>query len=224
MLVLDDIGAQFQSTLPRGERLGRCISGMGLVHFNPRSREGSDRVFLSAFGRHIRISIHAPARGATNRRKRQELHCIFQSTLPRGERRYGNDSKEAKDKFQSTLPRGERQCHSHQATLNVHFNPRSREGSDSNQYLFSIWIDGISIHAPARGATVYPNGSDVAVGFQSTLPRGERQKLGTLYVANAKFQSTLPRGERQTLINALDGDEDISIHAPARGATQGIKK
>ncbi len=33
------------------------------------------------------------------------------------------------------------------------FNPRSREGSDSF-YEFTQWQTGISIHAPAKGATV----------------------------------------------------------------------
>ena len=34
-----------------------------------------------------------------------------------------------------------------------------------------------------------------------------------------KFQSTLPRGERRALLGTLTNDEQISIHAPARGAT-----
>ena len=33
------------------------------------------------------------------------------------------------------------------------------------------------------------------------------------------FQSALPRGERQQIGGSLDEDRNISIHAPARGAT-----
>ena len=56
---------EFQSTLPRGER--RCHAPFlptSITHFNPRSREGSDKTrFKPPFEK--RISIHAPARGAT---------------------------------------------------------------------------------------------------------------------------------------------------------------
>ena len=55
-------------------------------------------------------------------------------------------------KFQSTLPRRER----HLLGLHIHrflyFNPRSREGSDVDTGN-SLYRLGISIHAPAKGAT-----------------------------------------------------------------------
>ena len=35
------------------------------MHFNPRSREGSDRTYAKAGISTYNISIHAPARGAT---------------------------------------------------------------------------------------------------------------------------------------------------------------
>ena len=120
--------------------------------FNPRSREGSDPA-LAAQGEKIRISIHAPARGATvlapvAPAQKQK----FQSTLPRGERlnrlvlvdtfvdisihapaRGATQFRELPQidvQFQSTLPRGERPC-VYSSTLSArHFNPRSREGSD----------------------------------------------------------------------------------------------
>ena len=78
--------------------------------------------------------------------------------------------------------------------------------------------------------------------FQSTLPRGERQRCFVNWIRKDRFQSTLPRGERlyQTgyHIQAVhhfnprsrEGSDKrhpdlwnkllISIHAPARGATQ----
>ena len=78
--------------------------------------------------------------------------------------------------------------------------------------------------------------------FQSTLPRGERLRLPCLpnyrlrhfnprsregsdhfpaHLMGKKFlfQSTLPRGERQKVTFTVKDTEDISIHAPARGAT-----
>ena len=55
------------------------------LHFNPRSHEGSDE----EYGLTVQlcmISIHAPTRGATFFQVFQLLFCLFQSTLPRGER------------------------------------------------------------------------------------------------------------------------------------------
>ena len=99
----------------------------------------------------------------------------------------------------------------------------------------------ISIHAPARGATLHFCKCSTMIEFQSTLPRGERQKalvFGGVQkqisihapargatkrvdqcVALGKFQSTLPRGERPMFEKFLFPECPISIHAPARGAT-----
>ena len=56
------------------------------LNFNPRSREGSDHV-IGFLDRLMRISIHAPAKGATWRISQQLPIIQFQSTLPRRERR-----------------------------------------------------------------------------------------------------------------------------------------
>ena len=76
------------------------------------------------------------------------------------------------------------------------FNPRAREGRDARQLANQIFAD-VSIHAPARGAT---------------LQRLQRLSL-------PEFQSTRPRGARPT--RRADSPEvfGVSIHAPARGAT-----
>ena len=55
---------------------------------------------------------------------------VFQSTLPRGERRKTSSDLLLDIKFQSTLPRGERPIAAYKLEDKVHFNPRSREGSD----------------------------------------------------------------------------------------------
>ena len=166
------------------------------------------------------ISILAPARGATKiQDKFIEGDEAFQSSLPRGERLYEGDClTDFQGEFQSSLPRGERLNDIYQykdrliisilapargATIlpdtlqiiydhfnprsregsdtvtsvsinyNNHFNPRSREGSDydcqSNFYCYLI-----SILAPARGATGSKNAIARVPLFQSSLPRGER--------------------------------------------------
>ena len=61
--VVMEIG-QFQSTLPRRERLHLSTSVPSTLNFNPRSREGSDQIDTMQFAFSL-ISIHAPAKGAT---------------------------------------------------------------------------------------------------------------------------------------------------------------
>ena len=56
--------ARFQFALPRGERRHRGLSGAGRSRFNSRSREGSD-IPRPVKTPTSRVSIRAPARGAT---------------------------------------------------------------------------------------------------------------------------------------------------------------
>ena len=101
------------------------------------------------------------------------------------------------------------------------FNPRSHEGSDVSGTGVEAGSDGISIHAPTRGATSSDKPTNIssyisihaptrgATGnvpslalspvFQSTLPRGERPVENGSYILPKIFQSTLPRGERRCM-------------------------
>ena len=56
------------------------------IDFNPRSHERSDNYIPDEFKSYI-ISIHAPTRGATMTSDETGMVAIFQSTLPREERR-----------------------------------------------------------------------------------------------------------------------------------------
>ena len=120
----------FQSTLPREERLTEEAEKQILDDFNPRSHERSDLPFIRFFNLCF-ISIHAPTRGATLSFSHFLSVLLFQSTLPREERRktglffYAHFSISIHAptrgatifcvtanpliKFQSTLPREERQ-------------------------------------------------------------------------------------------------------------------
>ena len=78
----------------------------------------------------------------------------------------------------------------------------------------------ISIHAPTRGATMYRQQDIIRYIFQSTLPREERLTGAERSSPGTEFQSTLPREERhRRQLRGLCG-QDISIHAPTRGATR----
>ena len=57
------------------------------------------------------------------------------------------------------------------------------------------------------------------MAFQSTRPRGARPPLRTYSGVSLKFQSTRPRGARQHERPQPARQSDVSIHAPAGGAT-----
>ena len=121
-------------------------------NFNPRSHEGSDDDKRSCEKR-IKISIHAPTRGATTNTVELKDNFQFQSTLPRGERRYNVYYKEFETEFQSTLPRGERPIYAKEDIYNVKFQSTLPRGE-------RLRFSRITISSFI---------------FQSTLPRGERR-------------------------------------------------
>ena len=98
------------------------------------------------------------------------------------------------------------------------FNPRSREGSD-HEVTYYDGITKISIHAPARGATLIQAELQQSSGISIHAPARGATIEQCHEVMSRIFQSTLPRGERlqSPLHYPLHGT--ISIHAPARGAT-----
>ena len=145
------------------------------------------------------ISIHAPARGATSMAAMgTTLGNGFQSTLPRGERLVKPCCLKYPFNFNPRSREGSDKRHSRNMFETIDFNPRSREGSDLHRFRHVLVVVGISIHAPARGATFGTLRSIPAASlFQSTLPRGERLLCGANLKLVIQFQSTLPRGERR---------------------------
>ena len=100
------------------------------------------------------ISIHAPAKGATSVVSATINSLPFQSTLPRRERHtpvYGSSSSPVH--FNPRSREGSDQKNASKGLSRTYFNPRSREGSDQIT-LYMVSMKSI---------------------FQSTLPRRERQ-------------------------------------------------
>ena len=145
--------------------------------------------------------------------------------------------------FQSTLPRGERRvrngCGYNDRVISIH---APTGGATDFREIYDS-LTRISIHAPTGGATILrlPKGIQILL-FQSTLPRGERPLRCIRFSRLSQFQSTLPRGERrqvwhlpkELILNfnpRSHGGSDvsarlqsnsslyISIHAPTGGAT-----
>ena len=147
----------------------------------------------------ITISIHAPTRGATDA---LQLYCRGHSNFnPRSHE--GSDCKMAvcylePEIFQSTLPRGERRLENLLEEIEKEdFNPRSHEGSDVLQRV----VFKCKIHFNPRSHEGSDFGAVVTrftkAEFQSTLPRGERLINYKNVTQCHGFQSTLPRGERR---------------------------
>ena len=118
-----------------GSDVSLSFGTYGFWNFNPRSREGSDTDKWSTQLR-SKISIHAPARGAT----------VQSINNPQQNADFNPRSREGSD----------HPCNFYAQTFQD-FNPRSREGSDHPSLMYFFTVLTISIHAPARSDLLQVN-------------------------------------------------------------------
>ncbi len=91
-----------------------------------------------------------------------------------------------------------------------YFNPRLREGGDRLEQLAYIQRV-ISIHASAREATLSFGFPPFALLFQSTPPRGRRQReIGLQHRMCSNFNPRLREGGDQELVNAIATNSDFN--------------
>ena len=215
----------------------------GSFSFNPRARVGRDTCataarlstleFQSTRPRGARqdarrevmvcsaVSIHAPAWGATSAAVLSGQGGAFQSTRPRGARPARCAAPDLRSPcFNPRARVGRDTGWTPTATRLRCFNPRARVGRDQG-YGVKNAETGVSIHAPAWGAT---RGNGACCGmrrmFQSTRPRGARRGLRPFL-----FQEWLVSIHAPAWGATLDGSilattVEVSIHAPAWGATR----
>ena len=208
----------------RGATPGSRLSGFCSPHFNPRSRKGSDNTYNNHW--HIQwqfqstlpqgerrgeitgdyrgwsISIHAPARGATVERLQEITEDgAFQSTLPQGERHAVSARQALNKEFQSTLPQGERPLFLNNLIIFALFQSTLPQGERQHVSSLHPYSNRISIHAPARGATVSPS-----IGISAVSNFNPRSRKGSDIIVSDMYNICIW----------------ISIHAPARGATMWI--
>ena len=165
----------FQSTRPRGARLGLLDVGAadGGVSIHAPARGATQHSSVSSRV-HV-VSIHAPARGATaTPRLRSTATSCFNPRAREGRDYPRHPFMRKSFKFQSTRPRG------------------ARPWADAHPYAIVL----VSIHAPARGATTHMPKTLTAFAFQSTRPRGARPSRSFWPICRRLFQSTRPRGAR----------------------------
>ena len=143
--------------------------------------------------------------------------------------------------FQSTPPRGGRQMaiigYMLRLCVSIHapargatilecnvglvifsFNPRPRAGGDRIRQLIHCVLSAFQSTPPRGGRPRAFSGRVTQDLFQSTPPRGGRPSPFEELFPYLGFQSTPPRGGRLRGVYSTH-ETDVSIHAPARGAT-----
>ncbi len=151
----------------------------------------------------IVVSIHAPARGATDGSARLEddVAKIVSTTA-----RAGRDRP-----LGTTIPTGA-----------SGFNPRARAGRDTSSSLASSALPSdVSIHAPARGATRQSWPKSRRLDRFNPRARAGRDTVQVDATSSAAHVSihAPARGATDLLTLQLVRHYSVSIHAPARGAT-----
>ena len=214
---------EFQFTHPGGVRRHCAQSGRrGAQRFNSRTREGCDIELIAPDGfayvfqfthpggvRHSNnndnngtatVSIHAPGRGATNRKDLSYVSTqSFNSRTREGCDQFIGESKELRESF----------------------NSRTREGCDDLAGVLPSRLEDVSIHAPGRGATRTERPARFHAGFQFTHPGGVRPLLQRpMQRAWCGFNSRTREGCDYSPLNIVTSSFSVSIHAPGRGATQ----
>ena len=145
----------------------------------------------------LKVSIHAPARGATRKTGYDQQNTPVSIHAPA---RGATNSDERPDGGYGFNPRTREGCDSRVAAWVpgfARFNPRTREGCDRNCWSNTASTCPVSIHAPARGATLHILYNHISRQVSIHAPA---------------------RGATPEMFSAMLAQE-VSIHAPARGAT-----
>jgi len=190
--------------------------------FNPRAREGRDRLCRAGCGHSSGVSIHAPGKGATlsngdlSKALGVSIHAPGKGATPAPQAERGNRhvSIHAPGKGATAAEAGARCVNAFQSTrpgrARVFLTPDSRYVREC-----------VSIHAPGKGATT--GGQDAILTdccFNPRAREGRDFRKVASGMAMHKFQSTRPgrarHGQSERPLNMLS----VSIHAPGKGATQ----
>ena len=191
-----------------------------IFYFNPRSREGSDYPSRKASGGHANFNPRSREGSDGSEKRELSNNERFQSTLPRGERRGAeNDSLRGTVISIHAPARGATDFRLEVESghvISIHAPARGATLS----WAYGNADDFISIHAPARGATVAQAPNQCYHSYFNPRSReGSDKRRRSSQASRIRFQSTLPRGERQEKAQLCTDATTISIHAPARGAT-----
>ena len=207
----------------RGATISWYSSGLSGKRFNPRPRTGGDPTIPLVLPL-ATVSIRAPARGATLIVRLADRDCrVFQSAPPHGGRPRSWSWTRSRTLFQSAPPHGGRPRGSRFRSRKLCFNPRPRTGGDF--VCLEWWVCSTPGFNP-RPRTGGNSGLRLIDGdvtmFQSAPPHGGRPVIRSLAMSeDVLFQSAPPHGGRPPVVNRRLWAVQVSIRAPARGATSG---
>ncbi len=211
----------FQSTPPRGGEHSALTRAAWGRCFNPRPRAGANARPLTASLRHglfqstpprggepnsrrgrvtnPAVSIHAPARGRTDRGYGRARHLRVSIHAPARGRTAGSTPKRSNGRFQSTPPRGGERRSSGAKARRTSFNPR-----------------------PRAGANVMMGGPDGAAQCFNPRPRAGANVTGVHRLPRVTGFNPRPRAGANTFPKEASHVQNVSIHAPARGRTRQV--
>ena len=122
--------------------------------------------------------------------------------------------------FQSTRPRGARPRRPVSLSVQTCFNPRARAGRDRAASFIVLALCCFNPRARAgRDMHLYPS-VWIPSGFNPRARAGRDIRRETILSKGIPFQSTRPRGARPRRVWSCLSCRGVSIHAPARGATE----
>ena len=149
------------------------------------------------------------------------LDCMFQSTHPRGVRRVKDCRLHRRRVFQSTHPRGVRLENGFVSGTISMFQSTHPRGVRRRRGGGYVNLYCVSIHAPARGATVTRQPAPApSCGFNPRTREGCDANPGLVGHVLRGFNPRTREGcDAKALAKALKVST-VSIHAPARGATK----
>ena len=166
----------------------------------------------------VRISIHAPAWGATQGYCKQwKFHDKFQSTRPRGARLVATSDAYYSQSISIHAPAWGATSISYYDARRAHFNPRARVGRDAMRYSTSAERLEFQSTRPRGARPSAPVSCCTRRLFQSTRPRGARLQRVISGCTCCRFQSTRPRGARPCAACARHTDCPFQSTRP-RGA------
>ena len=255
---------KFQSTRPQGARRpfcghrgrrwcfnprarrGRDVSVTEVTlwdeGFNPRARRGRDAT-LGNSDVIVKVSIHAPAGGATSRRVRSTPPFrLFQSTRPQGARLHGALRPKSSIRVSIHAPAGgatpRHIGQQRREYVSIHapaggatrrhlpcpgqwscFNPRARRGRDGGPACGNNSHSLVSIHAPAGGATGCSWSGHAGQSRFNPRARRRRDHPRRLIEEIRIVSIHAPAGGATRAAHRPRRTKQVSIHAPAGGAT-----
>ena len=220
-------------------RLWHCIP-----NFNPRPPRGGRRARSADMSTCVLFQSTPPARGATSDFQRRIPFSEFQSTPPAKGATYDMIDATSINIISIHAPRegGDNERRATQPA-EANFNPRPPRRGRLHAARAACWRREFQSTPPRGGRLTLILIFRVHIQFQSTPPRGGRHHPYHQWQRRGTFQSTPPRGGRHYIIilgiyyfpyfnprPREGGDHDflqvvlgihqISIHAPARGATR----